>query len=534
MAIVGLMILFLLVMPGVSFGQHNENGGFSEVSECAGINANHEGSWNEYKAKDFSRGYLAMGQAWGDFDNDGWVDLYVTGGLTKSVLYQNQGDGTFDVSEFSASVGLHEVWTGGAVWADYDNDGWIDLYVLANGSNVLFHNEGGNGFRDVTSVAGVGSLGKSSGAAWGDYNGDSFLDLYVTNWSCFPDCDPVSHELASDNLYRNNGNGTFTEVSYLLDREMLQGAGFATSFADIDEDGDLDIYVVNDKLKNPIGNVLWRNDGAGCKGWCWTNASRQTKSNILKHGMGLAVGDYDNDLDLDLYFSDMVESMVLLENQGGSFRDVADVAGVASATGSTTGWGTAFFDFNNDGWLDIFLATTEFKKVYTIPVGMLFPYPNFLFENLGDGTFVDSSPIDWRQNPEASLGTAYADYDNDGYVDMVIGNWNESYVLYRNLGLSGTHNHWITIKLAGSGHVNRDAVGSRVYVHLDDGSTLMQEVKIGSSLGAGNDTALHFGLGERAIMRVEIVWPDGARQTHHNVTSNQKWLVTYMSDTGRD
>ena len=120
MAIVGLMILFLLVMPGVSFGQHNENGGFSEVSECAGINANHEGSWNEYKAKDFSRGYLAMGQAWGDFDNDGWVDLYVTGGLTKSVLYQNQGDGTFDVSEFSASVGLHEVWTGGAVWADYD------------------------------------------------------------------------------------------------------------------------------------------------------------------------------------------------------------------------------------------------------------------------------------------------------------------------------------------------------------------------------------------------------------------------------
>ena len=107
-------------------------------------------------------------------------------------------------------------------------------------------------------------------------------------------------------------------------------------------------------------------------------------------------------------------------------------------------------------------------------------------------------------------------------------------MLYRNLGLSGTHNHWITIKLAGSGNVNRDAVGSRVYVHLDDGSTLMQEVKIGSSLGAGNDTALHFGLGERAIMRVEIVWPDGARQTHHNVTSNQKWLVTYMSDTGRD
>ena len=121
------MILFLLVMPGVSFGQHNENGGFSEVSECAGINANHEGSWNEYKAKDFSRGYLAMGQAWGDFDNDGWVDLYVTGGLTKSVLYQNQGDGTFASLQLSANLGLHQRRTVAAVLADFDHYHWIDL-----------------------------------------------------------------------------------------------------------------------------------------------------------------------------------------------------------------------------------------------------------------------------------------------------------------------------------------------------------------------------------------------------------------------
>ncbi len=255
-----------------------------------------------------------MGQAWGDYDNDGWVDLYVTGGLDENVLYRNQGDGTFDISSANNDVSLPGVWSGGAVWVDYDNDGWRDLYVLANGANVLLHNDGGSGFSDVTEVSGIGDVGKGSAAAWGDYDNDGLLDLYVANWSCFPDCDPIDPTLASDHLYRNRGDGTFAAVSRLMDEEKLRGSGFAAAFFDADNDGDLDIYVVNDKLHNPIGNVLWRNDGPGCGGWCFGEVSAEMGANIAKHGMGLAIADYDNDLDLDIYFSDMVESMALLKN----------------------------------------------------------------------------------------------------------------------------------------------------------------------------------------------------------------------------
>ena len=530
-------IIFILgVAWGLEFPALGLSEIFVDVTEGAGIDVTHRGSWNEYRPRDgFEDGYMAVGQAWGDYDNDGWVDLYLTGNMDSNRLYRNNGDGTFSPSVLSEQVSMPDRLSGGAVWADYDNDGWQDLFVLSHGANVLFHNEGGSALTDVTEIAGVGDPGKGTSAAWGDYDNDGYLDLFVVNWSCYPKCDPLDNAQAQDRLYHNNGDGTFSDISAALHFEKRLGAGFAASFVDFDDDGDLDIYVINDMLKNPIGNVLWRNDGSGCSPWCWTDASAETGTNVMLHGMGLATGDYDNDLDLDFYFSDMVNPMVLLQNQGnGTFEDVADDAGVNVGPSSAVGWGTGFLDYNNDGWLDIYLATTEFIQ-YTIdsgPEGMHFPYPNFFFHNNGDGTFSDVTPVTWVDDPRPTMGFAYADYDHDGWVDFVVGNWNEDYRLYRNQGLAGQANHWLTIKLTGGGSINRDAIGTRVYLTTSDGLTQMKEVKSGSSLGAGNDTALHFGLGAATAQQVLVRWPNGEERIFQDVPSDQIWHITNNSGQG--
>ena len=510
---------------------------FQDVTTEAGIAAAHEGSWNEYGGGDFNDGYMGVGQAWGDYDRDGWVDLYVTGNLLPNSLYHNNGDGTFTLSPLTQQVALPDVTSGGAVWADYDNDGWKDLYVLAHGANVLFRNDNGQAFVNVTAMAGVGDLGKSSSASWADYNSDGFLDLYVTNWACYPACDPLDNEQAQDRLFHNNGNGTFSDVSHLLLHQKLLGAGFISGFADFDNDGDPDLYVVNDKLKNPIGNVLFRNDGPGCDGWCWTDISTASGADVVLHGMGLAVGDYDNDLDLDFFFTNMVEASALLSNQGdGTFTKQTEVAGLPVVPSDQVGWGTGFFDYDNDSWLDIFIATTAFVVLSPMegPLGMLLEYPNSLYRNNGDGTFAPVSPASWAETPTPSMGFAYADYNHDGFVDFVTSDWDVGTRLYRNAAAVGQDNRWVGFRLIGGGPVNRDAIGTRVYLDLSDGRTLMQEVKAGSSLGAGNDTALHFGLGDAFLRTVRIMWPDGETSHYNRPDVNRLWTIEYFSATGAD
>ena len=502
---------------------------FLVVNEAAGIDATHAGSWDEYrKGVEFTDGYQGMGQAWGDYDNDGWVDLYVTGGLEPSVLFRNQGDGSFARSQLSEQVSLPDSWTGGAVWADYDNDGWRDLYVLAHGANTLFHNEGGSGFRDVTAQAGVGDRGKGTIATWGDYDGDSFLDLYVGNGSCYPACDPVDFTQSQDRLYHNNGDGTFGDVSADLGIDKLTGAAFSASFVDYDNDRDPDLYVVNDKLQNPIGNVLWRNDGPGDDGWLWTDVSAETGTDTVLHGMGLAVGDYDNDQDLDFFFTNMVDPSVLLQNQDGAlFTEQSAGAGLPMEVSEQVGWGTAFFDYDNDGWQDLYVATTAFIMFTPMegPWGMLLDFPNFLYRNDGAGGFEDRSPHSWSESPAPSMGFATADYDRDGWVDFVTGDWNQGYRLHRNRGAEEGEHHWLEVKLIGGGRVNRDAIGARVYLTLNDGRKLMQEVKAGSSIGAGNDTTLHFGLGDAAVRSAVVIWPNGQRRLYFNVPQDRVWHV---------
>lgn len=523
-------------LPALSQDSPNLIEPFADVSAQAGITATHSGDWQLFE-RDFDSGYLGIGQAWGDYDNDGWLDLYVTGNKHPNVLYHNNQDGTFDVSEYADSVSLPDILSGGTIWADYDNDGWVDLYVVNYGANTLFHNDEGAGFTDVTEVAGVGDTAKGASASWGDYDDDGDLDLYVANWSCFPECSlepgPDENVLARDTLYRNNNDGTFTDVTHIFENERMLGSAFIASFIDYDNDGDKDIYIVNDMFKNPIGNVLWRNDGEGCDEWCWVDVSKEARANIYSHGMGLAVGDYDNDLDIDLYFTDIVNRMMLLQNQAdGTFLESSRHAGVGIGPSSAVGWAADFFDYDNDGWLDLFVATTEFIQydAYTGPIAMLDPYPDFLFRNEHDGTFSDATPrsFQWERHP--TMGFAIADYDNDGWLDFVVGHWNEGYTLFRNTGAQGQGNHWLRLRLIGGDAINHDAVGARAYVTDNNGHTQMREVIAGSSLGAGNELTLHFGLGDATSVDIRVVWSDQTELTLNSIASDQAIDISHTDD----
>ncbi len=499
---------------------------FVDVSREAGITATHRAIWDENAPGPYENGYLAAGTAWADYDNDGWVDLFVTGNLDQNVLYRNQGDGGFEVSDHSDALSLPDVPSGGAVWADYDNDGWRDLYVLNMGANRLYRNLAGVGFTDVTVPAGVGDIGKATSAAWGDYDEDGHLDLYVTNWSCIPGCEISDFARSRDVLYHNNGDGSFTDVSGLLGFEQLLGAGFAVTWADVDDDRDLDLYIVNDKAVNALGNVLWRNDGPGCGGWCFSDASASSGADVVSHGMGLATGDYDNDGDLDFYFSNMVGAMSLLENTGaGAFVDISERAGVAYKTGEAVGWGTAFLDFDNDGWLDLYLAATGISPIYG-KAGMHYAYPDRLFHNQGDGSFAAIRNDLFGAGDHAAMGFSTADYNRDGRVDFALTRWDSGHHLFQNTAHAAERHQWIVFDLQGDGAIDRDALGTRVTVETVAGQRQMRELKSGSSLGAGNEIALHFGLAEAGIKRVIVSWLDGAIHEYTRVPVNQRCLIT--------
>lgn len=487
-----------------------EGGVFADVSECVGLDALHTIS---------DLNYYAIGQAWGDYDADGWLDLYVTDADGPNRLYHNQRDGTF----LPTWQDLPSSESAGAMFVDYDNDGWQDLYVLNRGPNVLYHNVSGR-FVDVTEAAGVGDPGQGQSAAWADFDADGWLDLYVVNWLLI---DRVDHQLvhSADALYHSNGDGTFEDVTALLDPTKITGAGFVASWTDYDDDGDLDLYVVNDKgghgsATTTVTNhmVLFRNDGAGCGdatrfSWCFTEVSEAASADLRMSGMGLAPGDYDNDGDIDLYVTDQPRLTALLQNQGdGTFIDVAEHAGAWGDTvGFAVDWGTVFLDYDHDGWLDLYVAREG---------------SNLLLRNVG-GTFDDVSAGSGADEPGYGMGVATADYDRDGNVDLLLGYRGEGYRLLRNTGRAGAGRHWLTVRLVGSGPVNRDAVGARVIVRTTDGRSLMREVICGSSLGAGSELASHFGLGDATVAELEIRWPDGRFDRHRSVPSDREITYTY-------
>ncbi len=442
-----------------------------------------------------------------DFDGDGHQDLLLTSWESPSRLWLGNGAGGF--AESAGGPLLVEHTSTGVAVGDYDNDGQADVFVAGTSAGVLL--QGGGGLVDVTDAAGVTSSIDGTVGAWGDYDSDGDLDLFTGAWN-------AETLVGSQELFRNEGDGTFTDMSATLEVAAAGRPVLAASFLDYDNDGDPDLYVVVDKSH---GNVLWRNDGPGCGGWCFTDVAEETGSALQINGMGLAVADYDNDGDLDLYMTD-ITAAYLLQNQTVQGEPVfVDVTGEAGVHIPGVGWGAFFFDYDNDGLQDLYVAQGQYGGG---------PFSaNILFHNLGDGSFDGLGSVSGAVDVGFSQAVAYGDFDEDGFLDLVVGNRQDAYALYRNKADFGTDNNWVEVELLGAAPITSDAAGTRAWVSTEDGVTQLQEVKLGSSMSSTNMLPLHFGLGGNDGAELSVRWPNGetAAFTLQDTDINQRIVVTY-------
>ncbi len=463
-------------------------------------------------------GASGRGLAVADVNGDGWPDLYVAGRNSKgyevaSRLYLNQGDGSF--ADVTASWGLLAQMPGGsgqptspigASFADIDGDGDPDLFLTRHGLNQLLRNDGGV-FVDRTAEAGLsGDYLRSTSAAFADYDLDGDLDLYVVQFEDLSlEGDELFEQRPPDVLYRNEGNGTFTDVTSLLPALQPPGAGFAASWGDFDEDGDADLYLANDHGRLIQGNQMFRNDGADGTEWAFSLATNSCSCGLKLSAMGLAVGDYDRDDHLDLYITNLWNDggEVLLQGQGdGTFIDqslaATALAGLKGVRESS--WGTQFLDYDRDGWLDLFVAfgSWEDQEVQS---------PNVLMHNEG-GSFGIVAASGMEEYSASSEGAVALDYDLDGCLDLAVQNSDGQPGLYRNRCTnSGT---WVGFRLEGTA-ANRDAVGAIVRLQTSDGPQ-RREVRAGSSsVFSSSWKVLHFGIPEgEDVLGAEVTWPGGA------------------------
>ncbi len=516
---------------------------FEDVTEAARIRFRHfSGSRSSQLPED-----MGSGAAWGDYDNDGWPDLYVAnlaGPLTMtaeevegspaySVLYHNNRDGTF--TEVGATAGVRFLgWAMGAAWGDYDNDGWLDLVVTAYGENRLYRNNGDGTFTDRSSESGVGGAeGFWAGASWGDYDRDGDLDLYVSGYVRYERlADPTIasdydvEEPASINpsafppernlLYRNNGDGTFREVAGAAGVLGDRGKSLGAAWSDLDEDGWPDLYVANDVSDN----VLFRNDGDGT----FTDISHAARVADYRGAMGIAVGDWDGDADMDMVVTHwMAQENALYSSQLSGpaasgerpaplrFRDEADRYGLGQIALDYVGWGTSFFDYDNDGRLDLLVVNGSTLQQRGNP-RLLVPMPDQLFWNRGgEEGFYDVSAVsgEYFGREYGGRGAAFADYDDDGDVDVFIVNHDGPGTLLRNDG--GNRGHWLKVRLEGR-ESNRSAIGARLRLRAG-GAVQVREVGSQASYLSQNDLTEHFGFGAAARAdTLTIAWPSGNRQ----------------------
>ena len=510
-----LSVCFLLTYPVA--GQDSTL--FVDVSEEAGLSKRHR------IAEGWARMGLGTGAAWFDYDRDGDLDLYLPHGKGKNDLFRNEGDGTFVevATEMNAEDRYHR---GAAVAAaDYDNDGWIDLYLANADEDVLLRNLQGTGFEDVTAAVGLNTLpdARSLSASWGDYDGDGYLDLYIANHVHLLTTEPEH----SDRLLRNNAGQSFTDVTDLLIPEHVNGYGFIGTWTDFDNDRDLDVLLINDcgfQLDGTTHTRLFRNDGGTDPfAWTFTEVAAEVGADHCHSGMGVAVGDYNRDGWMDYYYTNIGSETPLLQNQGGFFNDVADSVGVRAVNPDGIqlwSWGANFFDYNLDGYLDLFVDT---GTLYIFTTEVDDPQPNLLFRGTEAGLFENVSAVSGLDSPLRSRSSVYGDYDNDGDPDMYIVNANQDVFLYENRASEG-HN-WLIIDLIGAFPAsNRDAIGARVKL-TDRSRTSSQywETRSGSSLGGGDDIAAYFGLGtSEGPFDVEVQWPSGQTTAFQDVGMNSR------------
>lgn len=499
---------------------------------------------------------MSGGVALFDYDNDGCLDIYFTNALTvetanspkssKSALYHNNCDGTFTDVTDRAGVG-YPGWAMGVLAADFDGDGWEDLYITCLGHNHLYHNNGDGTFTDSTAKAGVDDARWSTGAALGDFNRDGAPDLFVANYVDFKlddlptfgqsfcryrglpvQCGPRGLPGAGDSLFMNNGDGTFTDVTKKAGVSDPDGRyGLGVVWTDIDGDGWPDLYVANDAGPN----FMYHNKHDGTFEEIGYTAGCAVGEDGSEQGsMGVALGDYLHTGRFGIFVSNFADEYGMLCRQDKPllFTDVSFASGIAKYRGPWVGWGTAFLDYDNDGWPDLLVVNGHvYPQVDNLDVGSKYAQRILLYHNNGDGTFSEAAAQsgDALMVPRVSRGSAFGDLFNDGHIDVVINNLDGKPTILRNVG-GNPENNWITLKLVGVGK-NPDALGARAKVVSED---LVQwdEVRSGGSYLSSSDMRLHFGLSKHThVDLVEVHWPDGKIQTLKEVPINDFVTVQY-------
>jgi hypothetical protein len=516
---------------------------FADTTKAAGV-----ASWQHESGSPTKRYIIdtvGSGVALLDYDNDGWLDIYLVNGSTydaqagtkaapHAALFHNNHDGTF--SNVAATAGVtNDRWGFGVAAGDYDNDGWPDLYVTNFGKNRLYHNNHDGTFTDVAAKAHVEVGTWSTGPTFGDYDGDGRLDLFVPGYVKFDfshppepgtqstsfytcqfrgivvSCGPRGLEGERDHLFHNNGDGTFTDVSSEAGvGDPHHYYGFTSLFADVNNDGKPDLLVTNDSTPS----YLYLNDGHGklvdssdASGFAYNGEGREIA------GMGLAAGDYLNNGRLDLAVTNFSDDYkVLYRNDGkGQFTDVSSPAGIADVSMPFLGWGIGFMDYDNDGWMDLFMANGHiYPAVDAQKWGTSYRQRPLLFHNVRGHTFslVPALEGSGLAIATSGRGAAFGDLFNDGKIDVVINNLDGKPSLLRNV--NGDHHAWLELKLIGGPKSPRDAVGATVLLTAG-GMTRRQDVLSGGSFMSSNDPRVHFGLGDvRTIDGLEIRWPSGA------------------------
>jgi hypothetical protein len=512
---------------------------FTDITKQAGITFKH--SYGDHHLDNIVEG-TGAGACFFDYDGDGYMDLYlVTGTWTKNVssnegrdlrgklsnrLYHNNGDGTFtDVTE-KAGVGGNGAFGSGCSAADYDNDGHIDLYVLNYNGNILYHNNGDGTFTEVSKQAGLDDKRWALSAAWFDYNNDGYLDAFVGNYLLYDDGKfrdfypaagypgPLSYSGQANALFRNNGDGTFTDATKEAGVYKPDGRAMSVTVADFRNIGRLDIFVADDAMEN----YFFENTGHGTfveKAVDYGLAYGENGQGVSS--MGPVVGDVNRDGLLDIFIPNLNYCILFqqaLVNGRRTFFDRTAITGLSQALGQYAGWGAVMFDYDNDGWLDLFIAHGDAHHEYVEEASLM--------RNKGDGTFEDVSDRSGQYFKEKYVGrgVTWADIDNDGDIDLLVVNLNDSPKLLRNDG--GNRNNWITVdaKLRFP-NGQRDAIGARVTVTTGALKQIEDLMPTRGYLSQG-DPRLHFGLGKAPYAdQVEIRWPDGAVEKYEKVKANQ-------------